>query len=396
VAGEMNSEDNSFKVELKKIVYEQAEHLLCQFFREKNISEIEKLAQKISSNATELTLSSYLYVFPKNILLIVLTTSFQLLVLFSINNMWIQIPLLLITLLPYFLIFKIYFRLGGICKRTGVWKRGTILIKKNLPKNRIKSLAIHETFHSGTALGIFPELRKNSIIGEEAIATAIEVISEVESGNDAIRKNPLFQAGTKIAKSDIKMDNETSFDTIMQSIAKKAYSIRDNHKAPQNENLSEQVDFIIERTESLNKGLISYQKYVKNEITIQDYIDIVINSSEIELFGNKVGWAKIHGLLVPEYQKQLETILLNAEPNKKEMYSFLSGICAIQCGMWVGHLEKSGKVSKKINKFIDKLIESNLITPFQAYDLARRTVEGEYNEDNIIENLNKILKGRNE
>ncbi len=211
--------------------------------------------------------------------------------------------LVFVAALGFFPIVKTYRIIGAVTKRRGQWKRGTILIKPNLPITRKKSLAAHEVLHSAIALDIIPEIKEKSIISEEAIATAIEVLHDIQSGNEEVKKSPLVKAGAEAGKAIIEGKIPTEkIETIARSIAMKAA------QQVSGEALSENTQFMLKRIEALNKGLADHYRFKNGEIQISEYSDMVVVASPIELFGHKIGWAKSHGLITPEIERHIEMI----------------------------------------------------------------------------------------
>lgn len=117
----------------------------------------------------------------------------------------------------------------------------------------------------------------------------------------------------------------------------------------------------------------------------------VMVAKEVKSFGHKVGWAKGHGLISPEFESKIITMLAASDLTEKEADRLLHGMMVLQCGIWVRQLEKFRIVRKEVSEFLDRLVAMSLLTPLQAYDLARRTIEGEYNEDDLLSQLKMIL-----
>lgn len=78
---------------------------------------------------------------------------------------WVVLFVCFLALAPWFVVVRTYYALGGVCKRSGRWQLGAILLKANLSDSRRRALAAHEVFYSAIDLNIVqPRLHHQNMV----------------------------------------------------------------------------------------------------------------------------------------------------------------------------------------------------------------------------------------
>jgi hypothetical protein len=351
--------------------------------KDKDLVEIESAAGDIASRARDMTIVATLITFPLALFTLILVSVAEVAAFRYITPWGFRIPVALLLCLPIVHLSKTYLTLGAITKRTGVWKRGRILIKPTLTQNRRQVLAIHEALHSAIALNFVPAVVEGPNINEEIIASAIETLRAAElDGGHSIHNSPAA-LGSQLAESvQAGRISAEHMETILRAASSNPVKI----------NSLGAIEALMRRMEAFNSGVTRWEELRNGNISFEQMIRGFSDLGAVGRFGSAVGWAKLHGLLPPEIETRLTALIAGqGEPTEQQMHEMLGKIVALQAGVWCGQLKKSGTVHASVAQFIIDLYAMSLITPYQAYDVARRTVEGEYDEQALLAYLQRAL-----
>jgi hypothetical protein len=379
----MSSAARSRMSDIHSLVKQEAEKLFHLWMKDEDLTDIEAAASAIAMRARDMTIFTTLIVYPLALFTLILVAAADFATFWFITPWGLRIPIASAITLPVFRLGKTYLTLGAITKRKGIWKRGTILIKPGLAEARRRVLAIHEVLHSAIALNFIPQVVESPNINEEVIATAIETIRAAELEGGHVIKNSPAALGSQLYEAvqagRIPIEH-------METILRAASS------NPTHMGSLDAINVLIRRMEAFQAGVAKWANLRNGTISFEQMINGFEDLGAVGRFGLAVGWAKLHGLLLPEIETRITALIAGeGEPTEQQMHEMVGKIVALQAGMWCGQLEKSGKIDKSVSRFITELYSISLITPYQAYDVARRTVEGEYDRTALLAHLERLL-----